>query len=342
MKSIPKLNNNICVVTVTYGNRFEYLKTITHSALNQGVKKVFVVDNNSDIESTKKVDIFSQELNNEIKLIRLDSNTGSANGFKIGIENAIKDFEFIWLLDDDNNPEDGALDVLVDFWNESYNQGDILSLASFRKGWDSFRNSVITGNPDGPVSPINGFRDFHVLEYLKKIWFKIMPVKLKEIKKSNLSFGELSVVPYGGMFFNSELINEIGFPNSDYYLYHDDYEFSHRIKKNGGKIILLLKSTIESLEDSWHIQSKGPEFYKLSRINDDVRLYYQIRNKLVFEKNEIVSRKWIYFINMVVFSLFFLVSCLLFLNINNIPIYFVAIFDGLCVKMGKHPKFSYS
>lgn len=342
MSVSPTLGLNIGAVTVTYGNRYNFLKKVIYSTLNQGVKKVFIVDNNSDDESAQYLEKLSEKLKHQIIVVKLNSNTGSANGFKVGIEKAKKEFEYIWLLDDDNNPKEGALNELVKFWKKTYSQGDLLCLAAYREGWDSFRNSVITGNPDGPVSPINGFRDFHILEYLKKIWFKIMPVKLKEITKSNMSYGELSVVPYGGMFFNSELVNEIGFPNSDYYLYHDDYEFSNRIKKKGGKIFLLLKSKIESLEDSWHVQSIGPEFYKLSRINDDVRLYYQIRNKLVFEKNEIVSRKWIYFINMIVFTIFFIISCAVFIRIKNIQIYFSALYDALTGKMGKNPKFSYS
>ena len=97
----------------------------------------------------------------KISLIKLSKNTGSANGFKVGIETAVKEFNFIWLLDDDNKPRKNALEVLVEFWNKYDKDKEFLCLASYREGWDVFKNSVITRNPDGPLYSHNGFRDFH-------------------------------------------------------------------------------------------------------------------------------------------------------------------------------------
>lgn len=302
--------------------------------------KIFAVDNNSIPLSRQKLDNLSAKYPDKISVIKLNKNTGSANGFKIGLEAAINEFEFIWLLDDDNYPNDNALNELVQFWNKNKNQNELLCLASFREGWDTFRKSVLTGNPDGPLLPKNGFRDFHVSHFSKKLLMKILRLNPLNLPEKNIEFGELSVVPYGGMFFNVELILKIGLPNPDFYLYHDDYDFSFRIKKSNGKTILLLKSCIESLEQSWHAKMAGPEFYKLSRVDNPIRLYYQIRNKLVFELSEIVLNKWIYYFNMTIFSILFIFSCMIFLNFGNILIYLNAIYDGLKGNLGENKKFS--
>ena len=46
-----------------------------------------------------------------LKVIYLDENTGSAGGYKLGLEEAYKcnECEFIWLLDDDNKPQKDSL-----------------------------------------------------------------------------------------------------------------------------------------------------------------------------------------------------------------------------------------
>ena len=185
----------------------------------------------------------------------------------------------------------------------------------------------------------NGFRDCHFFYYTKKLLKKIFTHKTRNSKKLNTDFGELSVVPYGGMFFHTDMLSKIGFPNPDYYLYSDDYEFSYRIRKSGGKLLLLLSSCIDSLEQSWHANQVGPDFLKLNRLNDPMRLYYTIRNKLIFELTEIVKNKWIYFLNMLIFTFLFICTSLIFFRFRNIFIYLEAIFDGLNRNVGENKKY---
>jgi len=335
----PIINRNICVVTVTYGDRFIYLSQVISSVLDQGINKIFIVDNNSCTNSLEKLENLLIAIPDKISLIKLSKNTGSANGFKVGMEAAVEEFNFIWLLDDDNKPRKNALKVLVEFWNTYDKDKEFLCLASYREGWDVFKNSVITRNPDGPLYSHNGFRDFHFFYYTKKLLKKIFSSNTRNDKKLNTDFGELSVVPYGGMFFHTDMLSKIGFPNTNYYFYHDDYEFSYRIKKSRGKLLLLLSSCIDSLEQSWHVNKFGPEFMKLSRLNDPMRLYYNIRNKLIFELTEIVNNKWMYFLNMLIFTFLFICTSLIFFRFRNILIYLEAIFDGLNRNVGENKKY---
>ena len=63
--------------------------------------------------------------------------------------------------------------------------------------------------------------------------------------------------PYGGLFFHRSIIDIIGLPDTNYFLYGDDFDFSYRITKKGGKIFLVTQSVIEDLEKS--LTSSIPE-----------------------------------------------------------------------------------
>ena len=59
------------------------------------------------------------EISDKLRVIYLKENVGSAGGYKRGLKEAYldKDCEFIWLLDDDNKPQESSLNTLIDFWN---------------------------------------------------------------------------------------------------------------------------------------------------------------------------------------------------------------------------------
>jgi len=112
VNEIVGVEARVCVVTVTYGNRFHLLKQAIGSVLKEGACKIIVVDNNSAPESRGKLKEYEKELGSQkIKVLYLDDNYGSAGGFKRGLEEVYNDpeCEFILLLDDDNRLEEGSI-----------------------------------------------------------------------------------------------------------------------------------------------------------------------------------------------------------------------------------------
>ena len=103
----------VCVVTVTYGNRFKYLEKVIDSCLKEGVGKIIVVDNDSHPESRQKLEELEKK-EAKLKVIYLDENKGSAGGYKIGLKEAYKckKCEFILCLDDDNMLSSNSLKKL--------------------------------------------------------------------------------------------------------------------------------------------------------------------------------------------------------------------------------------
>ncbi len=334
------MHNTIAVV-VTYANRFCLLKKVLESALSEGVIKIIVIDNNSSSESKSKLKAYQEYLGKKkMKVIYLDDNYGSAVGYKIGLEEACNDkaCEFIWLLDDDNQPKKESLNVLKDYWNSIVqdDKNEKVSLLSYRKDRKAYKEAIMINDPDLVLGRMNGFLGFHIVDLPKKL-LKLIKRKLglstfedaKHIKS-----GKVSVAPYGGMFFHKEILESIGYPNEDFFVYYDDHDWSYRITQNSGDIYIVLDSIVDDIDTSWNLKEKtGSPFYSYLNEGDNFRIYYTVRNRVYFEQNR-VTNNIIYNIHMNLF-LFIIFFYRRSKNKSQYIIFRKAIKDGLSNKLGK-------
>jgi len=327
----------VCVVTVTYGNRFHLLKQVIDAALEEGVYKIIVVDNNSESESRNKLIEYERVLNGKIKVLYLDDNYGSAGGYKIGLKEAYKDpeCEFIWLLDDDNKPMNNALRVLLDFWYslEIKDKQEKVALLSFRPIKEYlYVESILKNKPELVLGWKNGFLGFHIKNLPAKIKRYLQGLLNLKNKEINLKYGTIPSAIYGGLFIHKNIFDIIGFPNENFYLYADDTEWTYRITKIDGKIYLILESIIDDLELSWAISDKKglTTIHMLGK--DKARFYYSARNRVFFETNNLVDNKIIYFTNMISYIL---LAFIFNRSISFIRIAIKAIKDGYKGKLGK-------
>jgi GT2 family glycosyltransferase len=98
-------------LTVTYADRYGLLQQVVSSAFANGVEKVIIVDNGSAAASKQAIRKLELDCNGRVAVVALPGNLGSAAGFKAGLEYAgtSSDCEYLWILDDDNRPAEGAL-----------------------------------------------------------------------------------------------------------------------------------------------------------------------------------------------------------------------------------------
>ena len=140
------------------------------------------------------------------------------------------------------------------------------------------------------------------------------------------------------MFFHKRLIDTIGYPNENFYLYADDHEWSYRITKSGGDIYLILDSLIEDIDTSWNISKNRKKSFELIAERNKLRMYYSIRNRVFFESTNLVTNHLIYRINIFIFS------CLVKLadkTRQNYKIFKQAIIDGLSGRLGKNENINF-
>lgn len=272
---------NICVVTVTYGRRLNLLHQLLASLPPQGVGAAIVVDNGSfdDIQSLR------DEFGDWVEVVRLDQNTGSANGFKVGIEAALaKGAEFVWLLDDDNVPRPETLAVLRNAFHDLLRGGDPsrLAVAGFRRDHQA---DVAAGLPvDRAFAKPDSFFGFHWRDIFFKVWRRLPTVQRRASPVALLPYMLMPFVTYSGLFVHRSLIEALGTPDPRFVLYCDDNEFTWRITRAGGKIWLVTGAEIDDLEASWNIKARFTNSIEgWLKGGTDLRAYYAARNEAYFE-----------------------------------------------------------
>ena len=298
------------VVTVTYGNRIEYLSKLVNRLYSLDITKICVVVNGTQ---RNKFDNLSSL--KKVKFIFNLKNLGSAKGFKQGIECLRSDLlvDFLWLLDDDNLPEQEALDNLIEFYKNLKFNDSKDALLSFRPDRPNFLNALKTNNGSVMLKGKNSVLGFSIFGNNKQV--------------TNYQDKGLRVAPYGGLFFHKDLINSIGYPDEEYFLYGDDYDFSIRISEKGGKIKLVKDSIVKDLETSFHLKEKGYFSTRYHNTNNLDQIFFSVRNGIRFELKYMVDNKGLYYINLLVYSL--IIGGLLFITPRKLIIFYKGILSGI-------------
>lgn len=235
--------NKVAAVVVTF-NRPKELKLVVQALLNQTVKpsSIIVIDNAGPLPAT---DVLEPHPN--LKIIRLNENTGGAGGFSQGISEALKlDTDWIWLMDDDAIPRVDALEKLIDATKTS--EENIGALCGCVYEYDA----IATAHRRN-INFLFGFESS-------------LPVSAY---KSDIAIQTGSFV---GFFLKAIVPKKIGLPNTDYFLAYDDTEYSLRIKKNGWHLKLVPESKIDHLR---------PQGSRLRHGEFSQKHFYNIRNRLI-------------------------------------------------------------
>ena len=320
----------VCAIIVTYGDRFHLLKQVIDSCFNEYVCKVIVVDNASNETSRNQLKLYEKLNKNRLKVIYLHKNIGSAGGYRVGLEEAYKSCscEFILLLDDDNKLEPGSLKKYIDYYNQLSKRSKCV-LAGFRYSRPHYVEALSFCNGEFLLEPKNSFVGFHMFYCWKKILRKILPGK-----KKACSIIDTPIAPFGGLFFKKEILDIIGFPNREYFVYEDDTEFTYRITQAGYTIYLIPDIRIIDLDEYWCKQDgsqKGHPYFTKDRL----RFYYFIRNKLYFQKKYRIDNKLIFSINKSIYFIRMLFLSVLYKDMGRFHLFRRAVYDAIAGNMGK-------
>jgi GT2 family glycosyltransferase len=200
----------IAAVIVTY-NGLDYLKQCMEGVRNQiyRVDQIIVVNN---CEKDETADWLSSQ--DHIVSIN-QKNTGGAGGFKMGIKKAYEmKFDWVWCLDHDIILPDECLFNLI-------------SSKVIKMGKTGFISSVILDSNDNPV-PINVPQFENSRNVIKGIH------KLDAIPIICSSFSSVLI--------NLEVVDKVGLPYKDFFIWGDDSEFTLRIYKYGYQGYLITNS----------------------------------------------------------------------------------------------------
>jgi GT2 family glycosyltransferase len=331
----------VTAVIVTYGRRWKYLSQVLDELVagHPAVGDIVIVDNGSEDDIESGVNLLSKTCGARIHLSRLETNTGSANGYKTGIETALRETkaELLWLLDDDNKPREQSLERLLSAYH-ALGDDPNNALASLRRDRPQYLRAAKDGTTVGLKR--NSFFGFHIGDIGRRLGRKLMS-RSPQHQVSRLRFPLVSIgcAPYGGLLFHRDRIGKIGLPDERFYLYGDDIEFSSRMVGDGGCIYLCATSEIEDLEVSWHLWTTMLH-PMMSLESDRLKLYYQVRNQVYLETRRSVSCLPMYALNITAFLGFLAVSSVWFdrkplLTAKRIRFLVKAMQDGWSGRLGQ-------
>jgi rhamnopyranosyl-N-acetylglucosaminyl-diphospho-decaprenol beta-1,3/1,4-galactofuranosyltransferase len=265
-------------VVVTYNRKILLLQCI-NALLSQTISCDIVLVDNASTDGTVEALRESGLLANErLHFLSLKENLGGAAGFSRGLQYAMnKGWEWLWLMDDDAMPEPDALEKLC-----------ISGIAP-----SSVYGSVAVFHDNGqkklcsPAGAVHRKNEGYI-EYLDLL----SPVE------------EVAGIPFLGFFIHRSMVERIGLPRDDFFIYWDDLEYSERVKKHGGKLMLVRDSVIVHPVPQITTFRYGP--LKIAyRSLPPWKIYYEVRNKIITAKEYMGFSLWSKTLPGVIFRLVF-------------------------------------
>ncbi|MBD1552156.1 glycosyltransferase [Pseudomonas typographi] len=293
------MNATTTLVTLTYGDRIDYLKALISRSLGSPhIARVIVVSN----ASRSNLHSLHSQWPGQVELVELPANTGSAHGYKVGIQAALdRGAEHIWLMDDDNAPTLGAIEALHQRLAES--QAEVgqenAAVIGFRP---THQADIAAGVPRAfAVQWRSSCFGFHIAQLPYKVWRRL-PFGRPRPKAHPVPLVKLPFTTYGGLLAHASLFRKIGLPLSALVLYADDTEYTRRITAKGGCITLVTGALLDDLEASWNIKARSNNIYEAFLLgNSDLRAYYTARNQAWFDKYVWAGPAWLYRLNRALF-----------------------------------------
>lgn len=253
----------VAAVVVTY-NRKELLIENIKMLLAQDytVDAIIIVDNHSTDGTQTAIEREFAELKTRIKYNYLDKNIGGAGGFEYGTRKAYSmGYDLIWLMDDDGRPmTTSTLGVLID---------KIVQLGIENQPF--VINSLVTYDNEHLTFSLMGKNDVTALK--------------KEAKDGLLHDTAKPLVnPFNGTLISKELVDEIGYPRGEFFIYGDEREYVTRAVKNRAYVATVMDSLYYHPENANKVRFMGKLIPVLKRAQ--WRHYYSVRNNIYLNKSD--------------------------------------------------------
>jgi GT2 family glycosyltransferase len=326
------------MVTVTYAARWDLLQQALAAAQREGLDRAVVVDNGAapDIAALAQAAFGAF-----VDVVTLERNTGSAGGFRAGLQRALAlGASHLLLLDDDNEMQAGCLAALQAAHRDSLADvpQDKLAILAYRadRQTDAAANIPSSGMHGNRAA----FFGFHVLDVPFKL-FRRTPWGRRWIaNRPVLARVVVDVAPYSGMYFHRAVPELLGLPDARFLLYADDTDFSYRLTRAGGAIVLATDASLRDLELSWNVKKRfGNTFDALLWGDGDFRAFYSTRNNAHFERQAAGAQHPVRALNRAVYLLALRARAMAAGRMARFRLLMRAVKDGEAGRLGEHADF---
>jgi rhamnopyranosyl-N-acetylglucosaminyl-diphospho-decaprenol beta-1,3/1,4-galactofuranosyltransferase len=203
----------VVAVVVTF-NRLALVQRLVGRLREIGaLEEVLVVDN----ASTDGTGDWLED-QHDLVVRRLDRNRGGAGGFHEGLRLAMeRGADLAWLMDDDGLPDRDCLERLLehdlDFW------GPVV---------------VDEADPGRLVFPIRVPGGTRVVHRVPDVEAAATAGVISDV-----------VIPFNGVLVTRELVERIGLPREEYFIWGDDHEYRLRAERAGGRVATVVGARVQ-------------------------------------------------------------------------------------------------
>ncbi len=313
------MKNTVAAVVVTF-NRKQLLSECLDALLSQtyALNKIILIDNASTDGTYKFLREKGYLDNSLINYICLSENTGGAGGFHEGARRAYEDgYEWIWLMDDDAEPQFDALEKLAQHFGRDKNT----ALAS----------TVMT-------SGLIACEHRGLIDFQKVFPTLQTPLPIGSYQQKIV---EIDMASFVGILVNRQIIDKIGLPRKEFFIYHDDTEYCIRLRQIG-KIFLITDSIIFHKSESEKLRKKvdfqGVKF----SMNPHDKLWFEY-----FERRNLVwlgivhgKKRLAFYLGLLFYYFRSLLKIILFADfkLKRADLLTASYYDGLKGNFGKNTK----
>lgn len=211
---------SVAAVVVTYNRRellFKQIKSIVEEQTLK-VDEYYIIDNASSDDTQKCVNVYAVDSPVKISYVQLPINIGGAGGFNYGLKKAYEDgHDWIVLMDDDGRPYDKfCLEKMFAY------------IKSYRLSFNDMYliNSLVLFNEKILSFGLNHIEDRD----------KILQLSLDGETIPNL------VNPFNGACVSRGLVKAIGYPNKEFFIKGDEYDYTRRAIAASAHVFTILAS----------------------------------------------------------------------------------------------------
>ena len=283
---------------VTYGDRATLAIRAMSMAIDCGVTDVLLVHNGLTSRVGDRLNEAAAKLPVPVRTLTLPTNMGSAGGYTRGLQGYIESSSggLVWMLDDDNEPEPGALRAALQVQKSAASKAippSMVAVSCFRPS-DSMHSAIARGGRAAVVFPRPG--DFNHFDVRNRLFISKMAKTLLGLRrtlsdKDSSDEIEVPTAPYGGLLIGRQLVAAIGLPRQDFVLYEDDTEYSARVRSAGGKIVLAIDAVVHDPDKEELVcptKNVRPLVAMLRTPRSArLRLFYQTRNTVYLDRQRL-------------------------------------------------------
>jgi rhamnopyranosyl-N-acetylglucosaminyl-diphospho-decaprenol beta-1,3/1,4-galactofuranosyltransferase len=208
----------VAVVVVTYNRAGLLLRMLGALAASDRRPDAVIVIDNASTDHTKTVLDGAREAHSDLPLqvIRPEKNLGGSGGFHLGVQAAYEQgFDRIWLMDDDVLPAPDCLGTLMDV------DEDCLMAVREDTSGQLVEKAAVTFDLRNPlrIKPKTAMVETAYGERAA------MPDKV-----------ELQNVAFEGFMVRRRVVEQIGLPDRDFFIFYDDVDYALRARRAGFRI----------------------------------------------------------------------------------------------------------